>query len=774
MGAGRIAASLGAALVLAAVGVAAPAATGSTVASAAPPAAADSADAPGAEIPSGLVEKARDEGSVRAIITLRTGFAAEGSLTASGVARQRGAIDGGQDTVAATLRGTGARITRRYASVPLVAADLTPAAVEALAQSPAVLSVFEDVPVPMALDDTTVLTGATQTAAAGYDGTGAAVAILDSGVDGTHPFLTGKVVSEACYSFVGSCPNGQTSQTGAGAGAPCTFASACRHGTHVAGIAAGADDGTIGFDGVAPGADVIAIQIFSRFTGLACTNAGEDPCALAWISDQVAGLERVYALRNTHNIASVNMSLGGLKSTTYCDSNPVKPVIDNLRSAGIATVIAAGNDGYTDGISFPACISSAVSVGSTTKADAIASYSNSASFLSMLAPGSSIESSLPGGLYAHWSGTSMATPHVAGAFAVAKQMAPANTVSQTLALFQAAGPAITDARNGVTKHRLDLWDALTPDAPGSPTALPVDGGATVSWASPANTGGGPMTGYEVVATPGGATATTGGATNTVVTGLTAGTPYTFTVRAGNALGYGPASAASPAATPTTTIVPSVGFGAETGSPPLDIPVTLTAPSSQTVTANWQSHGWTATSGTDFSPASGTITFLPGQTSTAMPVTVASDTLDEDDEFFWVAVSGASNASIGGFAGLGAGVITDDDPLPVVTPGVAVVTEGNSGTTTVDVPVTLSAPSGRSVSVSFQTLSWTAQSPGDFTATSGTVTFAPGQTAKTVTVTVVGDVTDEANEFFWVQVHTPVNATVGGLYGLGAGVIADDD
>src|SRR5262249_39681160 len=150
------------------------------------------------------------------------------------------------------------------------------------------------------------------------------------------------------------------------------------------------------------------------------------------------------------NLASANLSLGGSLSTSSCDSDPTKSIIDNLRAAGLATVIAAGNDGATNAVSAPGCISTAVSVGATTKADVVASYSNMASFVPLLAPGSSIYSSFTGATYGTASGTSMATPHVAGTWAVLKQAAPNATVSQILSALQSTGVPILDTRGGGT------------------------------------------------------------------------------------------------------------------------------------------------------------------------------------------------------------------------------------------------------------------------------------------------------------------------------------
>jgi len=320
-------------------------------------------------------------------------------------------------------------------------------------------------------------------------------------VEATHPFLAGQVVEEACYSSnvtgrsTTVCPNAQTQQTGPGSGVSCPLSS-CWHGTHVAGIAAGDGGGAgVAFSGVAKGEQIMAVQVFSKFTSSSdCGSA--TPCVLSWTSDYIAGLERVYTVRGTRNISSANLSLGGGLFTSSCDGDPTKPIIDNLRSAGIATAIAAGNNGSTNSVSSPGCISSAISVGATTKTDVVASYSNMAPFVSVLAPGSSIISSVVGGGYGSASGTSMATPHVAGAWAVLKQAAPAATVDQILSALQTTGLPITDTRSGTVKPKIRVDQALSALLP-TIGALSPNQGATGAEVSVTINGSGFMAGSTV-------------------------------------------------------------------------------------------------------------------------------------------------------------------------------------------------------------------------------------------------------------------------------------
>jgi subtilisin family serine protease len=130
------------------------------------------------------------------------------------------------------------------------------------------------------------------------------------------------------------------------------------------------------------------------------------------------------------SIPAVNMSLGGGRSTQHCDFDLTKPIIDQLRAAGVATAIASGNDGFRESVSFPGCISTAVTVGATSKQDQLADFSNCGPQVDLHAPGVSINSSVPGGRFASFNGTSMATPHVAGAFAALKSAHPAATIDQ--------------------------------------------------------------------------------------------------------------------------------------------------------------------------------------------------------------------------------------------------------------------------------------------------------------------------------------------------------
>lgn len=180
---------------------------------------------------------------------------------------------------------------------------------------------------------------------------------------------------------------------------------------------------------------------------------------------------------------------------------------------------------------------------------------------------------------------------------------------------------------------------------------------------------------------------------------------------------------------------------------------------------------TATAGVDYVASSLTGQTIPAGSSTyTFTVLVNGDTLNEPTETFFVNVTNVTNAVV--VDGQGVGTITNDDPLPSLSINDVTVVEGNSGTVNAVFTVTLSAASGQSVGVNYATADGTATQPADYTSTSGSLTFTPGQTTRTITVPVIGETVPEANETFFVNLSGATNATIADNQGLGT--ITNDD
>jgi hypothetical protein len=291
-------------------------------------------------------------------------------------------------------------------------------------------------------------------AMAGKLGAGATVAVLDTGADFKRaPFNCAAAGATNCpiaYAQDFAPEDSNVDDNG--------------HGTNVSGIVLS----------VAPAARVVALDVFNG--------------ASAWTSDILSAINWTIANKAKYNIVAINMSLGGEASTTTCGQDPLAIGVAAARSAGILSAIASGNSGKSNAIGSPACAPDAVSVGAvypasfgglnwgicqdpTTKADQIACFSCSSSFLTMLAPGVSITAA---GIT--MSGTSQATPHVAGAIAVLRAAFPSETPTAIVTRLTANGVAVKDARNNVTKPRLDLWASLNAAA-AAPAPAPAPAAA---------------------------------------------------------------------------------------------------------------------------------------------------------------------------------------------------------------------------------------------------------------------------------------------------------
>ncbi|HRD78567.1 MAG TPA: S8 family serine peptidase [Hyphomicrobiaceae bacterium] len=346
--------------------------------------------------------------------------------------------------------------------MPVFAVTMNRAELNAVARSKNVVRIWPDQRNRFALDGSMPSIGLPNPlppAVAGADGKGATIAVLDSGVEAGHPFFNGRVVAEACFSAnvkgesASLCPNKANTQTGAGSSAPCKAPfEGCEHGTHVAGIAAGKRSGNTGpAGGVAPGANILAVNIFSTNcdAGQSCREIS------SWDSDGIAALNWVLEqhARIPGGVAAVNMSIGAGEFAGACDDRPYKVAIDALRAAGIAVVVASGNSRFKNAAGSPGCVSSAVTVGSITKAGRISEFSNMSPIVDLMAPGTAIMSSVLNGRFESMDGTSMATPHVTGAFAVLKARFPRASVAELEEALRATGPAIRDDRPGGTHSR---------------------------------------------------------------------------------------------------------------------------------------------------------------------------------------------------------------------------------------------------------------------------------------------------------------------------------
>ncbi len=359
-------------------------------------------------------------------------------------------------------------VQHQYSTIPALAGEVTPEGLEELQQQPGVNSVFLDEINTIFLSASVPLINASILSSfngQAINGSGETVCIIDTGVNYSHAALgsctTESFLNGTCSSVIGGYDF-------------CADNNACttedndpedqhNHGTAMAGVIASQDST---YKGVAPGAKIVALK--------ACNSGGS--CR---DSDVLASLEWCVTNSTKYNISVVSISLGRGSYTSACDSSinsNYATLINQAVDQNISVVVATGNSaGSTVGIEAPSCIANATRASATDKSDVIASYAmRHANFPDiLLAPGSNVVTTDYLGGFSSGTGTSLSTPHIAGAIAVIQQYSQLihNTSLTSLQLKQVlnlTGKLIADATTGVSYARIDVnatLNALDASAP---------------------------------------------------------------------------------------------------------------------------------------------------------------------------------------------------------------------------------------------------------------------------------------------------------------------
>jgi subtilisin family serine protease len=314
---------------------------------------------------------------------------------------------------------------------------------------------------------------------AGIVGQGVTVAVLDSGLDRTHPDLADSIAGEHCVVPPSGCPNGAGEQDGPG-----SAQDDHGHGTNVAGIVT--SNGTTAPVGVAPAASVVAVKVLDAANRFASS------------AQILSGLDWVATARP--DVRVVNLSLGtdqlfaGPCDDATATTRAYASAVAALRARGAIVVASALNMASPTSMGAPACIDGVVAVGAVydsafgpfaapvcadaaTAPDRVACFSSSGPALDLLAPGARIASTRLGGGSSEFSGTSQAAPHVSGAAALLLQASPVLSADGVESLLEATGVPVRDERNGIVTPRIDVAAALerlgtTPPPPPPPPAVP--------------------------------------------------------------------------------------------------------------------------------------------------------------------------------------------------------------------------------------------------------------------------------------------------------------
>ncbi|HLF54269.1 MAG TPA: S8 family serine peptidase [Candidatus Nanoarchaeia archaeon] len=327
-------------------------------------------------------------------------------------------------------------VERALETVPAMIVEATPEGIEKLKDHPLVEAVYSDIGFSLSLAQSVPLVNADDVhqvsiSSVALTGAGIGACILDTGIQADHPVFGSRVVAQKCFCANNCCPNGLADDTVA------TDTHSQSHGTHVSGILAGSN-------GVAPGADIVAVKVCD---------------SVCYLSDILAGLDFCINNKDAYNIKVISGSFGD-NGNYQSDTCPTyfDTAINSAYNLGIPSIFASGNNGYSSGISYPACSPNAVSVGASDKSDAMASFTNQGSLLKVLAPGVSITSAQTGSSTGTLSGTSQATPHVSGAVVLLMQYG--SLTAQTFTPDQIKQALISTGVTVSSFPRIDIFAAL--------------------------------------------------------------------------------------------------------------------------------------------------------------------------------------------------------------------------------------------------------------------------------------------------------------------------
>lgn len=414
-------------------------------------------------------QAAQQHGRVRVLVMLEESGAGP-------VAPMRGATLGREqrvrrqaDALLGALPASGYRLHRRFARVPALVLEADAAVLRRLERNAWVRKVDVDrggTGGAAAPDESAVLNRVDLLQGVGLDGSGIKVAVVDSGVDTDHPDLAPRLVAQQCFcsSVAGSggcCPNGQASQSGAGAAEDDHG-----HGTNVSGIMVGT--GGVAPRGALPAARLVAVKVLDGGNAFCCTS--DVVAALDWIATQHP------------DTAVVNLSLGTWDLFAgNCDASAsylaaLKVAVDNLVAQGTVVVASGGNQGDLQRMAAPACLSNVVGVGATWDATAggitflgctetsrsprqPACFSNRSATTALFAAGAFVTSTGLNGGTSTFGGTSQAAPMVAACAGALRQAAPVATVRQRMDALQLSNTRFIDPASGRVYPFLDCIDA---------------------------------------------------------------------------------------------------------------------------------------------------------------------------------------------------------------------------------------------------------------------------------------------------------------------------